>query len=92
MQRHVLREVGAVDVRAPIGGTFSGDYTVIVTSNATTAVTITGGTFTGPLCLEEGSAPCSRADSCRTLPLWKGLEKVVSEYLGGFTVRDLMKE
>ena len=38
------------------GGTFSGDYTVIVTSNATTAVTITGGDFTGPLCLEEGSA------------------------------------
>ncbi|MBO6040532.1 MAG: Rrf2 family transcriptional regulator [Oscillospiraceae bacterium] len=43
-------------------------------------------------CREEGGAPCSRADSCRTLPLWKGLEKVVSEYLGGFTVRDLMKE
>ncbi len=43
-------------------------------------------------CLEEGSMPCSRADSCRTLPLWKGLDKVVSEYLGGFTVQDLMKE
>ena len=43
-------------------------------------------------CLEEGSKPCSRAASCRTLPLWKGLDKVVSEYLGGFTVGDLMKE
>ena len=50
------------------------------------------GTIAPVACLEEGSAPCSRADSCRTLPLWKGLEKVVSEYLGGFTVRDLMKE
>ena len=43
-------------------------------------------------CLEEGSKPCSRAASCRTLPLWQGLDKVVSEYLGGFTLRDLMRE
>ncbi len=42
-------------------------------------------------CLEEGSAPCSRAPDCRTLPLWKGLDRVVSEYLDGFTLRDLMK-
>ena len=40
-------------------------------------------------CLEEGSAPCSRAAVCKTLPLWKGLDRVVSEYLSGFTVRDL---
>ena len=52
----------------------------------------TDGTLTPVACLEEGSKPCSRAASCRTLPLWKGLDKVVSEYLGGFTVRDLMKE
>ena len=31
-------------------------------------------------CLEEGSAPCSRAAVCKTLPLWKGLDRVVSEY------------
>ena len=52
----------------------------------------TDGTLTPVVCLEEGSKPCSRAASCRTLPLWKGLDKVVSEYLGGFTVGDLMKE
>ena len=49
----------------------------------------------GPLipvaCLEEGSRPCLRADACRTLPLWEGLNKVVSEYFGGFTVQDLIK-
>ena len=50
------------------------------------------GTLVPVACLEEGSMPCSRADSCRTLPLWKGLDKVVSEYLGGFTVQDLIKE
>ena len=52
----------------------------------------TDGTLTPVACLEEGSKPCSRAASCRTLPMWKGLDKVVSEYLGGFTVGDLMKE
>ena len=50
----------------------------------------------GPLvpvaCLEAGCMPCPRAADCRTLPLWQGLNKVVSEYLGGFTVRDLMKK
>lgn len=40
-------------------------------------------------CLSAGSKPCSRAAVCKTLPLWKGLDKVVSEYLSGFTVRDL---
>ena len=47
----------------------------------------------GPLspvaCLEEGCAPCPRAENCRTLPMWKGLDELVREYLGGFTIRDL---
>ena len=49
------------------------------------------GTLVPVACLEEGSEPCSRAAACRTLPLWKGLDKVISEYLGGFTVQDLVK-
>ena len=49
----------------------------------------TDGTVAPVACLEEGSAPCSRAAICKTLPLWKGLDRVVSEYLSGFTVRDL---
>ena len=50
------------------------------------------GTIAPVACLEEGSAPCSRAAVCKTLPLWKGLDRVVSEYLSGFTVRDLAEE
>ena len=50
----------------------------------------------GPLvpvaCLEEGAKPCSRAAACRTLPLWEGLNRVVSEYLGGFTLQDLIRD
>ena len=47
------------------------------------------GTIAPVACLEEGSAPCSRAAVCKTLPLWKGLDRVVSEYLSGYTIRDL---
>ena len=50
------------------------------------------GTMAPVACLEEGSELCSRAAECRTLPLWKGLDKVVSGYLGGFTVQDLVKD
>ena len=50
------------------------------------------GTLAPVACLEAGAKPCSRAADCRTLPLWKGLDKVVREYLGGFTIRDLAKQ
>lgn len=50
----------------------------------------------GPLapvaCLEPGHAPCPRQDSCRTLPLWQGLHRVISEYLEPFTLADLTRE
>lgn len=49
------------------------------------------GTLSPVACLEEGARPCSRAADCRTLPLWKGLDKLVSDYLGGFTVQDLAR-
>ena len=30
-------------------------------------------------CLKPGQAPCPRKDRCRTLPLWQGLDQVISE-------------
>ena len=50
------------------------------------------GTLVPVACLEEGCKPCARAGNCRTLPMWKGLDKVVSDYLSGFTIRDLAGE
>lgn len=47
----------------------------------------------GPLasvaCLEPGQAPCPRESSCRTLPLWQGLDRAISDYLAQFTLLDL---
>ncbi len=51
----------------------------------------TDGTLAPVACLAEGSEPCSRTAVCRTLPLWEGLNKIVVEYLAGFTVQDLEK-
>ena len=41
-------------------------------------------------CLEPGAAACPRAAECRTLSLWKGLDKVISDYLDKYTLADLM--
>lgn len=47
----------------------------------------------GPLapvaCLEPGQGACPRRGDCRTLPLWQGLDQVISQYLDRFTLRDL---
>lgn len=40
-------------------------------------------------CLEQGAAACPRAAECRTLPLWQGLDKVITEYLNNVTLADL---
>lgn len=41
-------------------------------------------------CLEEGADACPKQAECRTLPLWKGLDKVIHDYLENVTVADLM--
>ncbi len=51
----------------------------------------TEGTLVPVSCLEAGSRPCSRMYACQTLPLWKGLNEVVTDYLSRFTVQDLMQ-
>lgn len=43
-------------------------------------------------CLDETAVPCERASDCLTLPLWKGLERVISEYLDHITLADLLRQ
>ena len=42
-------------------------------------------------CLEDGAASCPRMASCRTLPLWQGLNKVINDYLDNVTLADLVQ-
>ena len=41
-------------------------------------------------CLEPGSDACPRAAECRTLSLWRGLDKVINDYLDHYTLAALM--
>ena len=43
-------------------------------------------------CLGQDADACPRMQACRTLPLWKGLDKVISDYLDNVTLADLMRE
>lgn len=43
-------------------------------------------------CLEQDADSCPRMAECRTLPLWRGLDKVISEYLNQVSIADLMKK
>ena len=40
-------------------------------------------------CEDEPEA-CDRRDGCPTYPLWKGLDDMISSYLGGVTLADLI--
>jgi len=41
-------------------------------------------------CLQAGSEPCDRREECLTLPLWNGLNKLVNDYLKGYTLQDIL--
>lgn len=52
---------------------------------------VTDGDLAPVACLEEGADKCERSGQCRTLPLWDGLNEVITEYLDGVTIADLMR-
>ena len=51
---------------------------------------LTEGTLAPVACLETGTDKCPKAGKCKTLSLWKGLDKIVEEYLDGITLADLL--
>ena len=43
-------------------------------------------------CLECTPNSCARAGFCMSLPVWKGLENVVTDYLGAITLQQLIDQ
>ena len=43
-------------------------------------------------CLRDDQHGCEKADQCLSLPLWEGLDKVVSEYLDNYSLADLVEK
>ncbi len=40
-------------------------------------------------CLEDCPNACERASSCRTLDFWEGMNKVLTAYLDGMTLKEM---
>ena len=43
-------------------------------------------------CVARDAVDCPRSGVCPTLPVWRGLAKVVNEYLDGITLQDLVDQ
>lgn len=43
-------------------------------------------------CLGADASACPRATDCETLPFWRGLHRVIDDYLEGVTLADLLRE
>ena len=53
-------------------------------------IALTEGGLEPVACLHCGGKGCEKADQCQTLPLWKELDALVSNYLNSVTVADLV--
>ena len=52
---------------------------------------LTEGTLAPVMCLEENAPRCERANQCKTLPLWTGLNNAITGYLDGVTLEDVLR-
>ena len=52
---------------------------------------LTEGDLAPVACLECNAEQCARTADCRTLPMWRELNRRMKEYLDSVTIGDLMK-
>ena len=55
-------------------------------------LTITEGDFAPVACLAKDAEVCPRAASCKTLPMWRGVAKLVRDYFDGITLEDIVNQ
>lgn len=53
---------------------------------------MTEGSLSPVDCVDQDPVGCPRSGVCPTLPVWRGLAKVVNEYLDGITLQDLVDQ
>ena len=51
---------------------------------------ITEGSLSPVACIEYDTNRCERKEFCMTLPVWRGLEKVINEYLDDITLQTIL--
>lgn len=52
----------------------------------------TEGSLAPVTCLESDHNTCVRQADCATLPVWRGLDKVINEYLDSITLQDILDQ
>ena len=62
------------------------DYTVY------SILQVVEGSMVPVACLQQAENTCERRDTCRTLPLWQGLDKLIRDYLTGITLEDIVEK
>lgn len=60
--------------------------------NMKSILEVTEGNFAPVACLEDEKNECSRYNECKTIKMWEGFRKMVSDYFENISLEDLMKE
>ncbi len=53
---------------------------------------LTEGSISPVACLDHDPIECERSAECMTLSMWKGLAKVIDDYLDGITLQDIIDQ
>ena len=53
---------------------------------------MTEGNLAPIVCLEDKVNQCERVKKCKTISMWKGLYKVITDYLDGITLQDILEK
>ena len=73
---------------------FQGGYRLAVTPDKCTVgeiIRLTEGTLSPIACIDDdGEVRCDRSAECATLYVWQGLKEVVTNYLDGITLQDII--
>ena len=74
---------------------FQGGYQLAKTPDKYTVgeiLRLTEGSLSPVACLEHDPIECERSGDCATLYIWQGLYRVISQYLDGITLQDILNQ
>ena len=53
---------------------------------------LTEGSLAPVACLKENAETCQKQGKCKTLPVWKGLNQAITDYLESVTLADMLEK
>lgn len=98
ISKKYLEQISAIFTRSGVLLTnrgVQGGYRLADTPDRYTVGTIlrmTEGSLSPLVCAEQETAECERSGMCAMLPVWQGLTRVISEYLDGITLQDILDQ